>query len=692
MPRLRSVLCTLVAGAALAAVGPGTATADIGQSELFRSPVPAEAEFAPRAEGSARVPEPPLEAVPRAVCGPGARQETGIQGRISRADHTSGLAAKGLRCNAELVGQHTQEKAGQDGTIVGTVGGYKVLRYVDKLGNECAFYDTSLLPPSNVGDGNVGVRVLDMKDPTKPALTSMLTTPAMVSPHESLILSEKRGLLMAVAGTLGTRVLPGQVDIYDLNATPGQGCKVPLLMSSTPLGIYGHESGLAPDGNTFYASSLSDETVTALDISNPVLPKLLVHQTDVAAHGLTFSADGNTAYVARGQNSNGFEIYDVSSIQKRTADPKMVKVSKLTWNQMSVPQNTIPITIGGKPFVIESDEFQRNGTDRTGASRIIDISDPKEPYVISNLRLEVHQEANRIGGKLQDDPGTSANGTNPVSFAQDYTGHFCNVPTLVDPKIVACGMSISGLRVFNIEDPYNPREVAYFTAPVQPRAAIEGSNWAYSQPTFAPDRKEIWYTEAYTGFYAVKLTNDAWPDAKLTPPDPGPTTTTGTTTTTETTTTPAPSTDSPTATTGSNPSATAPGGTTGAREPDPIGASRCEAPTSTFGRGTRLRRSGVRLRGAATPGAGCKLAAVSVAIGRKVGKQCRFMRSSGRFGKKVNCRRTTYVKARGTTRWSFDKTLRLPRGSYNVWSRAINTAGTRERKSAKRNLTRLTVR
>ncbi len=37
----------------------------------------------------------------------------------------------------------------------------------------------------------------------------------------------------------------------------------------------------------------------------------------------------------------------------------MEHVSKLTWNQMSMPQNTIPVTFDGKPFVLESDEFLR---------------------------------------------------------------------------------------------------------------------------------------------------------------------------------------------------------------------------------------------------------------------------------------------------------------------------------------------
>jgi hypothetical protein len=184
-PRVRVAIAVT---ATVVLVASGSASAD--------SAAPAQ----PRAQLGAVPAEPVQRAVPRAVCGPNARPETGIQGRISRADHVSGLAAKGLQCNAELVGEHTQEKAGVDGTIVGTVGGYMVLRYKDKQGNECAYYDTSLLPPTNAGDGNVGVRVLDMNDPKHPKLTMTLTSAAMVSPHESLVLSEKRGLLMAVAG------------------------------------------------------------------------------------------------------------------------------------------------------------------------------------------------------------------------------------------------------------------------------------------------------------------------------------------------------------------------------------------------------------------------------------------------------------------------------------------------------------
>ena len=48
-------------------------------------------------------------------------------------------------------------------------------------------------------------------------------------------------------------VYPGIVDVYDLN----EDCRNPALQSSLPVGIFGHESGFAPDGNTFYATSIA---------------------------------------------------------------------------------------------------------------------------------------------------------------------------------------------------------------------------------------------------------------------------------------------------------------------------------------------------------------------------------------------------------------------------------------------------
>ena len=440
---------------------------------------------------SALGPEPRLLPTPQAECGPGSRPETGIQGRVSPEDHASGRAAKGFTCNTKQVGSYRKPNA------VGTVGGFKVERYVDASGHDCAYYDTTLMYPTNILDSEGGVNVLDMGDPTHPALTDRLVTPAMDTPHESLVLSHKRGVLAAVAGNLTTNV--GVIDLYDVS----KDCRHPMLKSSTPVGFLGHESGMAPDGRTFYSASPSSATLVAVDISNLSLP-VPIWFGNYDSHGLSISDDGNRAYVA-GVDS-GLIILDTSEVQARVPNPTVREVARLQWNSMSIPQNAIPVTIKGHPYVVEIDEF--GAQSKVGAGRIIDIGNERQPRVVSNLRLQVHQPENFAA--QDDDNGAK----NPV---QGYAGHYCNVPTRVDPRIVACSMILSGLRVFDIRDPLKPREIAYFNAPVTPRIIPPAgivpapSNWAMSSPSFVPERGEIWYSDGLSGFYAVRVTNGVWP-------------------------------------------------------------------------------------------------------------------------------------------------------------------------------------
>lgn len=446
---------------------------------------------APSVDISKLAPEVP----PQANCGPGSDPETGIQGRVSREEHENGRAARGYTCNTQMVGFFGAANP------IGTVGGFKVERYTDKSGNDCAYYDSTLLFPTNLIDFEAGVNVMDMSDPTNPVRTARLVTLAMLSPHESVIVSHQRGVLAAVLGNPAFG--PGVVDLYDIS----QDCRNPVFKSSAPVGVLGHESGISPDGNTFYSASPGTPTLTAIDISNLSLPIPLL-TAPIASHGLTIGPDGNRAYVASGDGL-GMVILDTSDIQSRKANPQMRIISSINWDSMSIPQNAIPITIKGRPYVVEIDEYTDSttggGSGKIGAGRIIDIADETNPKVISNLRLEVHQPENKAA--RDGDPGA-------ILPVQGYGGHYCNVPTRTDPTIVACSMIISGLRVFDIRDPHNPKEVAYFNAPVKPRLTpvFEASNWAMSSPSFVPERKEIWYTDGYSGFYVVRVTNGAWPN------------------------------------------------------------------------------------------------------------------------------------------------------------------------------------
>jgi hypothetical protein len=478
---LAAALAVALPCAAAHADHPGTPRLDALQTAVGSPADPVDVQPAP----SVRRAEPPLLATPQRRCGPGSRPETGIQGRVPRSDHQSGRAKRGYTCNARLVGSFEKPN------VLGSVGGFKVERYVDGAGHECAYYDTTLLSPTNIFDLEGGVNVLDMSDPSHPVRTDRLVTPAMLSPHESLVLSKKRGVLAAVLGNPAFNV--GIVDLYDIS----QDCRHPVFKSSTPVGVFGHESGMAPDGRTFYSASPGTETIVAVDITNLSAPKAL-WLGNYDSHGLSISNSGSRAYVA-GVDS-GLIILDTSAIQARKSSPVVTEVARLQWGSMSIPQNAIPVTIKGRRYLVEIDEFGTQS--EVGAGRIISIRNERRPRVVSNLRLAVHQPQNFAA--QAGDPGA----TNPL---QGYAGHYCNVPRRKNPKIVACSMILSGLRVFDIRDPKHPREIAYFNAPIKDRLILESSNWAMSSPAFAPRRREIWYSDGFQGFYAVRLTNGVWP-------------------------------------------------------------------------------------------------------------------------------------------------------------------------------------
>ena len=152
-------------------------------------------------------------------------------------------------------------------------------------------------------------------------------------------------------------------------------------MASAPASVFGHESGMAPDGRTFYPTSIGTGHTTAVDLSNPRTP-LPIWQGQFNTHGMSVSDDGNRGYLAA---RDGLIIVDLSEVQARKPNPQVREISRLVWSNMTIPQVAIPVTIGGKPYLVEIDEYSSgesggsvagNGP-RVGAARIIDISDER---------------------------------------------------------------------------------------------------------------------------------------------------------------------------------------------------------------------------------------------------------------------------------------------------------------------------
>ena len=418
-------------------------------------------------------------------CDAGSRREK-TQGKVPLADYESGRAAKTYFCNARRVSNY------------GTTGGYRVERYVDKAGHECAYWDSTLLWPHNApdqGGEGPGLYVMDVSNPERPIHTDTLRSPAMQSPHESVRLNSKRGLLAAVMGYPTWN--PGFLDVFDVT----EDCRHPVLQSSTPMSFIGHEGGFAPDGMTFYATGLYAHTITAVDLTDPTAPTFLWASEEYQPHGASVSKDGNRLYIAEaafgdgGGDFSGLTVLDVSEVQDRVVNPSVPIVSRLSWPKVSTPQNATPFTLSGHKYVLETDEF--GSGKNIGAARIIDIENEKKPFVVSNLRLAVNK------GEQTEDPGDDA----PF---QGYQGHYCSLPSRVDPYIVACTFIMSGLRVFDISDPAKPREVAYYNDPLlpgeNPNYPNKAGAFAMAAPAYDQASRGIWYTDGHTGFHIVRLT------------------------------------------------------------------------------------------------------------------------------------------------------------------------------------------
>jgi len=82
---------------------------------------------------------------------------------------------------------------------------------------------------------------------------------------------------------------------------------------------------------------------------------------------------------------------------------------------------------------------------------------------------------------------------------------------------------------------------------------------------------------------------------------------------------------------------------------------------------------------------------VRVAVARKSGGRCRWLGSNGRLGSSTSCSKPRFMRAKGAARWSLKVRVR-GRGSWRVLSRAVQSGGTVETLTSKKNTVSFSVR
>jgi hypothetical protein len=436
-------------------------------------------------------------AVPRPTCQPGDKPEAApplqLQGQVPWADRLSGRAAQGYSCNLAVVANWGNKASDPSDPSTGWAN-------FDTY-NNCAYYS------DNDGDGGSGrgTIVLDVSDSANPVRTEYLTTPAMAGPWESLRVNAKRGLL--VADNNGTRDLA----IYDVSVD----CRHPtLLFSGVMPTAVGHEGWFSPDGKTWWMSRLG--TVVPVDISDPANPRELGNWP--ASHGGSSSDDGTRQYFCQSGNPDKLLTLDSSDIQFRLPNPQPRTISSFSIVDNSVCQQTYPVFYGTHPYVIQFGESApgaptgpcpHNPYTNYSHPRIIDMQDERNPVVISEILNEVELPSNCA--LSNEDTNETSNPALAIVYALfRYGTHQCTPDRLHDPTILACAEFASGLRVYDIRDPLNVKELAYLN-PATQAVGDPTMDFAAARPVVFATKGEVWFAASQHGFYALRFANGVYP-------------------------------------------------------------------------------------------------------------------------------------------------------------------------------------
>jgi len=440
--------------------------------------------------------------------------ETGLQGEVSLADQLSGRSLLGYRRGLKLIGQNTIGNRGANLQLAWSGN----CAYVGQAQASRFFPGVDTTPPTYpAGEvSSYGIAVIDATDDTNPALLHILQSPATYNMWEALHTNTARNFL-AVSGT------STKLDLYDITD-----CKNPTLLSDTTLPATSHGMLISPDGNTVYIADLYGSQIEVVDVSNLRAPKLMMLVPEPGAHDLDISDDGTRVYLAA--PGNGVLVIDVSSIQNRSPNPTAKTIGKLPWPELS--HTARRMQNGGRTYLMDSDEVNGTGMDRFGHSfgtglgppsddvgtcpwgfgRIVDITSETNPALVSTYGLQVNDAVNC--------PTTIKDVESESYQLVNYSPHYGGFDNKENAELAFWTWYSSGLRVFNISNPADPVEIAYYNPPPIPTVTnnefILGPSpllydYSTSYTRYMPSNGDIWFVSEQNGFQILRLTNTAGP-------------------------------------------------------------------------------------------------------------------------------------------------------------------------------------
>src|SRR5712691_11618519 len=482
------------------------------------------------------------------VPGPGDRLEA-IQGGVLGSERQAPDGFQGHWCGARKVGQHALYKRGSFGDLQ---------LIVDDRGH-CAY--ASMRDPSDLNHPTTGTVVLDISVALKPRDVAILRTPAMLRAYSAFEIpiskaTRRPGNIMGAAfkdfGPETTNPT-NPLDLYDVSGN----CLEPRHLSTFSLTSGNHDGWFTADGSTYYGVPFGGQSILVnpnridihvADISIPTQPRRLLNwnrlqlppaiyeltKATTNFHDISSNDDGTRIYLAlygggtgAGRCANGLLILDSSEVALRVSNPQLKFVSWLSWcdqqldpdygdgSSASSHATEYVIHENGKEYIVTTDE---GGALTGGAngmcsqrtySRLINISDERNPRVVSTFKPDVNKPANCEQNKATDTSGGMV--------------HYLNFDDRYNMRLVVYAASNQGIRVVDFRDPEHPKEIAYYlkerhvAANAAPAAlfpnfttgstAVTGTDFTRPDPRYDLENC-FWYTGwNQGGLVSIELTN-----------------------------------------------------------------------------------------------------------------------------------------------------------------------------------------
>ncbi len=279
-----------------------------------------------------------------------------------------------------------------------------------------------------VADGEAGLQIVDITDPIKPKIIGSIKNPKCTQYTEyeysdlnSLVIGEIDMLgspFRAVVSSDKTKVYITNIDI-GLQIIDITKLTDPKIIGSVDTLDEAWSVVISKDETKAYVTDIAGLQI--IDVSDPTNPKIIGSiNTPGRAQSVVLSTDGNKVYVADG--SAGLQVIDVSD----PVNPKII-------GSVNTGAHVFDVVIspnGSLAFIVEDNNSQDDFFIGHEALKIIDISDPTDPHVISSI--------DKI--RLRDVTG--------ITISKDGSYVFFSTT------------GVAGLNIVDVSDPYNPKIIS----------------------------------------------------------------------------------------------------------------------------------------------------------------------------------------------------------------------------------------